>query len=1181
MKIKRLELKAFGPFSGLFLDFASAIPGLHIVYGPNEAGKSSAMRALQALFFGFPARTGDNFLHPYEQLLVGGCLQGSNGNELTFFRRKRNAKDLFDQNDNLLDASALTPYLHGVEKDLFTALYGINHETLVRGGEGILEQEGDVGKALFAAGAGLASLKPVMDELENEADSLFRPQGSSRAINEALAGYKDLQQQLKLATLSGSEWENHRHALDESLRKLVDAQNRRLKKETEKHRLERLKQVQPDLAERKVLQKKQEELGEVILLPPDFAERRILLQQQARVADSQREQAAARLLLVREKIKGLSLNRGVLDEAEAIEELHQRLGEYKKGKQDLPLREGQRISSRSAAADLLRQIRPDLSITDIESLRPALSKRKTLQSLGSRYEALLQAERNARRQAEETHKTLDYLGGSLQKLSPKAETVGLSRALQSADRTGNLDSEIITLRKDHEKVEQECLAALKRLGLWKGSLEETLQLAVPLQETINRFDDEFRALGDEIQRLQSGKDQLEKEKSEIQEQLHRIEFSADVPSEEELITRRKRRDLGWQLLRMQWIQQEDVEEAGRAYDSEHPLPEAYERMVAISDQTADRLYREAERVQNYAALKAGAERVEKQLEECVEKEERSTALFAGLTNQWLEQWAPSQVNPLSPREMRAWLISFENLRNQVRESSRILLTVEEKELLRRESRKMLLAEIALLGKEKSFSGEELEALVDYACLLLMDMQTVQKERESMETRIRDLGAMLKTAEENCHKSEEELRQWRSEWMSAITPLGIDVATIPSEAIDVIETLQECFEKLKEADDFRKRIEGINRDTKAFEEDVELLARKIAPDLLGIDAYSLVTELNVRLGRATQEKAFLSGLAEEIDTLEKSLTKAETDLKITHQQLDILRQQANCESEDELIEAERRSTISLRVRERLLEVEGNLARIAEGGSFSGLELQSKAIDPDELPGKIETLTHEINNIIDPEIQQLSESIGRIKNDLERMDGSGRAAELAESMQHSMTKIRRLTERYIRLKLAAKILREETERYRSENQDPLLKIASRYFSELTLGSFTGLRTDIDDQGKLVLAGIRPNGVWLQVEAMSSGTRDQLYLALRLATLEWRTESSDTMPFIVDDILVNFDDQRSKATIGALAELGKKNQVILFTHHQKIVETAGEAEFAGKVFIHKLGIGSKLDRNEFNQP
>ena len=63
MIIKRLELKAYGPFSDRELDFDSALPGLHIVHGANEAGKSSAMRALQALFFGFPLRTGDNFLH--------------------------------------------------------------------------------------------------------------------------------------------------------------------------------------------------------------------------------------------------------------------------------------------------------------------------------------------------------------------------------------------------------------------------------------------------------------------------------------------------------------------------------------------------------------------------------------------------------------------------------------------------------------------------------------------------------------------------------------------------------------------------------------------------------------------------------------------------------------------------------------------------------------------------------------------------------------------------------------------------------------------------------------------------------------------------------------------------------------------------------------------------------------
>ena len=162
---------------------------------------------------------------------------------------------------------------------------------------------------------------------------------------------------------------------------------------------------------------------------------------------------------------------------------------------------------------------------------------------------------------------------------------------------------------------------------------------------------------------------------------------------------------------------------------------------------------------------------------------------------------------------------------------------------------------------------------------------------------------------------------------------------------------------------------------------------------------------------------------------------------------------------------------------------------------------------------------------------------------------------------------MTERYIRIKLASKILREETERYRAENQDPVLKIACRYFMELTMGSFTGLRTDIDDHGELVLEAVRSNGSSIQVEAMSSGTRDQLYLALRLATLEWRIASSEPMPFIVDDILINFDDRRSAATIKALSSLGEKTQVILFTHHQQIVETARELQSSGKVFIHQL--------------
>ncbi len=89
------------------------------------------------------------------------------------------------------------------------------------------------------------------------------------------------------------------------------------------------------------------------------------------------------------------------------------------------------------------------------------------------------------------------------------------------------------------------------------------------------------------------------------------------------------------------------------------------------------------------------------------------------------------------------------------------------------------------------------------------------------------------------------------------------------------------------------------------------------------------------------------------------------------------------------------------------------------------------------------------------------------------------------------------------------------------------------------------------------------------MSDGTRDQLYLALRLATLEWRLKTSEPLPFIVDDILINFDDERSRAALVVLANLSQRNQVILFTHHQTIVEQAESLRGTSEVVIHRLSV------------
>ncbi len=232
-----------------------------------------------------------------------------------------------------------------------------------------------------------------------------------------------------------------------------------------------------------------------------------------------------------------------------------------------------------------------------------------------------------------------------------------------------------------------------------------------------------------------------------------------------------------------------------------------------------------------------------------------------------------------------------------------------------------------------------------------------------------------------------------------------------------------------------------------------------------------------------------------------------------------------------------------------------------------ELKTAANDAnqDMLPGEIEALTSLIDEELDPRKTELAEAKGEQGKELVLMDGADDVAVLADEAQSVLEGIRSKTEQYVRVKLAARILRDEIESYRQQHQGPLLDRASEHFTVLTQGSFSGLRADFNDSDEPVLVGVRPDDERVYVDGMSSGTRDQLYLALRFASLEKYMDSAEPMPFIVDDILVHFDDERSKATLGLLAELAKKTQVIMFTHHRRLVEQAQELN--GGVSFHEL--------------
>jgi uncharacterized protein YhaN len=129
----------------------------------------------------------------------------------------------------------------------------------------------------------------------------------------------------------------------------------------------------------------------------------------------------------------------------------------------------------------------------------------------------------------------------------------------------------------------------------------------------------------------------------------------------------------------------------------------------------------------------------------------------------------------------------------------------------------------------------------------------------------------------------------------------------------------------------------------------------------------------------------------------------------------------------------------------------------------------------------------------------------------------------------------------------------EKHRKNQEDPLMKRAGELFAKITDGRFTGVEQEFDDKDIAQLVGRRDTDHTICVPAMSEGTRDQLYLALRLAYLEQYADRSGTLPFIGDDLLTSFDELRTRRGLETLAATGDHIQPILFTHHRHVVDLA----------------------------
>jgi uncharacterized protein YhaN len=469
--------------------------------------------------------------------------------------------------------------------------------------------------------------------------------------------------------------------------------------------------------------------------------------------------------------------------------------------------------------------------------------------------------------------------------------------------------------------------------------------------------------------------------------------------------------------------------------------------------------------------------------------------------------------------------------------------------------------------DAALAEQPLRVVLEAAAAFEREHEQRAERRRALEVSRRKAAADAGLRHRSLREAETAWTKWQSEWRSALEALALD----PAAETDAVAVQLDAIEDMRTAAANAERlqlefIDRIEHDTAALDCDSARVVAAVAPDLCGYAPEDAVLELERRLAETRRGRDLREEKTAIIASLQERIEACETSRRDARRRVARLHSAAGTRDSRELAAA-----IADSDRLRSLEAErarlrDTLAEEGDGLSIPELMQECAEADLDAVAARETSLLRAREDLRERQLEAREQRTAA-RQAFEAVGGHDAAARAAAERQTALAEMRDAAERYTRVRSAAILLHWAIERYRREKQASLLERAGSLFATLTDGSFGALRVDFDAADRLHLVGVRPDGVAVPVPGMSTGTADQLYLALRIAALSDYLERAPALPFVADDLFINFDDARAAAGFRVLGELAVKTQVLFFTHHRHLLEVAGAA-LGGSVSAVELG-------------
>lgn len=1155
MRLRRLDLARFGRFTDNHIDFGDreeGRPDLHVVYGPNEAGKSTAFAAYLDLLFGIGLKSPYDFLHPSSTMRIGGVLETA-GTLREVARIKARQNSLLDAQGQPILEAAILGELGGIDRAGYRAMFSLDDETLETGGNSILESKGDLGQLLFSASAGVAALSASLAALRSETDTFYKFKGRSGGLAELKGRLVAFKAERDALDTAASVYNQLVEARERATVLYEDTLAARGKTRARLDEIARRLSAIPRLLALRTLRERVEPLESLPEPPLGWAKDLPGLQREeieSAVRDRSLKDDIERFT---RELDGLSEDAGSVAQNERVERLALWRARQLTADEDLPERRLRRNEADLEIAGLLARIDQTgtsdprallLGATTVGCLRELMESRS---GIAARARSAADEAKEARRRLREATDKLRDAGAEASTDGGRSARMAVVAATVTAVRAENHPGRRKTAARVREAAREAMADGLRSLLPWRGDEDKLVGMTVPEAATLQGWNTALTELTKSRDRHAGDVERLTSEIHRLNAERTAVGGVAGLITDGEAVAVRADREQAWAAHRAKL----DTESAD-AFDASLRRDDLI--TVGRFGQMSE-LARLRQVDQSLALATAELDRAE-ELRAAAASELDRPHQEIGASARAI---APALEGDLC--QLEAWLDRRDTaleLREALRAAEREWRAAEDDAKVVSDELKKALSTAAIPAEPDA----ELQTIIAVAQGALDRETELRGLQTAAADRKRDL-AEREQAEKEANLADQA---WTDDWAEACAAcwIGEGRAAPTSAAVgEILAALANLGPALDKRDGLTDRISKMEADQLAFQSEAKGLATEMGISVADRSANDLALSIADAVREADAEAVRRTTVASELKTAQSARRALADAMEINGRRkaemtalfaVESLAEVADAlaatdkrrEWRDQAAGAEREILEALRLME-IAEAETAL----DAANREALELEQA-----ELNGRAEDEDTRCNELF----LARSKAIDQV----EAIGGDGRVAAIEERRRTVLLEVEEGAVRYLRLRMGTVAAEQALRAYRDRHRSSMMSLASDAFRTISRGAYTGLATQPEKDSEILIA-IAASGGSKAATELSKGTRFQLYLALRVAGYHEFARSRAPVPFVADDIMETFDDFRAEEAFRLFADMAAVGQVIYLTHHQHLCEIVKKVCPAAR--LHRL--------------